>query len=345
MINKLQKFYQNHKELLLSLAVIAIFVVLGMSDAWADNDDKKVALENAKEISASTVIGEVRQSAINVIEHIKAIAYIMGGFGLIGLAWGAIFGKINWKWFSSLAIGLFIISWMGMTIDYFTRTGDAGIAATAFKTTGPSGVGCEGDCFGDKAAGLLGGTAVSGATTSNAGSNQNLTPEQQKANAEAQKKEQERQKWCDSNSNKCSECGEDRLGICEECAKKECNLYEEDDEITFSCDELYQKWSDAMLAGKENEASAWSGRYLNQGCPRPSAEQIRKVWCRGHFVQCASCGSMALTSECEECKKNNCINSGNSSSANSCEGCDNAACSPVSAKYATCSRNNCCPNN
>ena len=83
---------------------------------------------------SDSVITKIRDVAVNVIEHVKVIAYILGGFGLIGLAWGAIFGKINWKWFGGLSIGLFLISYMGMTIDYFT--GKSNHAAKAFKITG-----------------------------------------------------------------------------------------------------------------------------------------------------------------------------------------------------------------
>ena len=83
---------------------------------------------------SDSVIIKIKGVAVNVIEHVKIIAYVLGGFGLIGLAWGAIFGKINWKWFGGLSIGLFLISYMGMTIDYFT--GKSNHAAKAFKITG-----------------------------------------------------------------------------------------------------------------------------------------------------------------------------------------------------------------
>lgn len=83
---------------------------------------------------SDSVITKIKGVAVDVIEHVKIIAYILGGFGLIGLAWGAIFGKINWKWFGGLSIGLFLISYMGMTIDYFT--GKSNHAANAFKITG-----------------------------------------------------------------------------------------------------------------------------------------------------------------------------------------------------------------
>lgn len=294
MINKLQKFYQNHKELLLSLVVIAIFVVLDMSDAWADS-----GAENEKG-ETSTVIGKVRERAIIVIEHIKAIAYIMGGFGLIGLAWGAIFGKINWKWFGSLAIGLFIISWMGMTIDYFTRRGDAGIVASKFKTTGPSDVGCKGDCFGDKAAGLLGGAAVSDADSDA----DDLTPEEKAAIEEAMQQENDRQQWCADNVKACSQCkgneentaeGQENTDstICKECDDKKCNESvhiadvtfdeeeeEPEEEITFDCQYLKEMWQKAYNEGKQNEADAWFRKAQAQKCEGLSYKFITEQYHR-----------------------------------------------------------------
>lgn len=325
MINKLQKFYQNHKELLLSLAVIAIFVVLGMSDAWADS-----GAENEKG-ETSTVIGKVRERAIVVIEHIKAIAYIMGGFGLIGLAWGAIFGKINWKWFGSLAIGLFIISWMGMTIDYFTRRGDVGIAATAFKTTGPSGVGCTGDCFGDKAAGLLGGAAVDGAADSNAGSDQNLTPEQQQANEEAQKKEQERQQWCSSHFTQCIGCGSTAITTeCKDCQKNHCN--------------------DSGYSGNSNDEVDKCKGCDSTGCLVVSA----------NYTTCMKNNCCPNNQNSSSNSDSNDSNAGNSSSddeptgnpnvdrwssTDKCEGCkgDNGYCSAKGTlEYQDCVDDNCC---
>lgn len=87
---------------------------------------------------SSDVIAKVRERAIIVIEHYKPIVYILGGFGLLCVAWGAVFGKMNWKWFANLAIGLFLVAWMGHLIDYFTFKKDNATNAFQITTIGAS---------------------------------------------------------------------------------------------------------------------------------------------------------------------------------------------------------------
>ncbi len=65
------------KDLGLFITVFIIFNLLETKDVWA----------------ASQIIAEVKEKAANVIEHYKPIVYILGGFGLVCVAWGAIFGK------------------------------------------------------------------------------------------------------------------------------------------------------------------------------------------------------------------------------------------------------------
>lgn len=58
--------------------------------------------------------------ATTTLADLRVIVYVLAGFGLIMFTFGAIFGKISWKHFSQIAIGLFIISMMGQFIQYFT---------------------------------------------------------------------------------------------------------------------------------------------------------------------------------------------------------------------------------
>ena len=55
----------------------------------------------------------------------RTILFIVGGFGLIGIAFAAIFGKMQWKWFAALAIGLAIVAAAGAIVDYATTTTDS----------------------------------------------------------------------------------------------------------------------------------------------------------------------------------------------------------------------------
>lgn len=54
-------------------------------------------------------------------QNSRKMIFIIGGFGLIVLAFWAIFGKINWKWFAALCVGLGIVAIAGLIIDYVTE--------------------------------------------------------------------------------------------------------------------------------------------------------------------------------------------------------------------------------
>jgi sugar/nucleoside kinase (ribokinase family) len=58
------------------------------------------------------------------------IIFIVGGFGLVGIAFQAIFGKVKWTWFAGLAVGLAILAAAGAIVNY--ASGDQmGAGATA----------------------------------------------------------------------------------------------------------------------------------------------------------------------------------------------------------------------
>lgn len=61
-----------------------------------------------------------KTKALNVFTSVKGIIFVVGGFGLIGIAFMAIFGKINWKWFAALAVGLAILAAAGAIVNYAT---------------------------------------------------------------------------------------------------------------------------------------------------------------------------------------------------------------------------------
>ena len=57
---------------------------------------------------------------IVTFKNVRMIVYILGAFGLIGIAVGAIMGKINFKWLAVLAIGLAIVAGADAIIKYAT---------------------------------------------------------------------------------------------------------------------------------------------------------------------------------------------------------------------------------
>ena len=58
---------------------------------------------------------------IITFQNSRSVIFIVGGFGLIGLGFAAIFGKVHWKWLAALACGLAIVAVAGQVVDYVTR--------------------------------------------------------------------------------------------------------------------------------------------------------------------------------------------------------------------------------
>ncbi len=105
-----------------TLSCMALFVVLAMTgDASAQG---------------ASLMTTAKNKATNVFASVKTIIFVVGGFGLVGLAFAAIFGKVNWKWFASLAVGLAILAAAGAIIDYSTGAGEIGIVDTFGNSTG-----------------------------------------------------------------------------------------------------------------------------------------------------------------------------------------------------------------
>ena len=66
---------------------------------------------------AESVMETGMKKALVLFQHIKTIIFVVGAFGLIGIAFQAIFGKVKWTWFAGLAVGLVagLIAKMGST--------------------------------------------------------------------------------------------------------------------------------------------------------------------------------------------------------------------------------------
>ena len=57
----------------------------------------------------------------SVFKNVRLIVYIIGGFGLIGLAFMGILGKIQFKWLVALAVGLAIVAAADLVVSYATE--------------------------------------------------------------------------------------------------------------------------------------------------------------------------------------------------------------------------------
>ena len=66
------------------------------------------------------VFAQIACKALMFLIDLRVIAYIISGFGMVAFAYAAVFNKINWKHFSMIAIGLFLLSMIGPFITYFT---------------------------------------------------------------------------------------------------------------------------------------------------------------------------------------------------------------------------------
>lgn len=83
--------------------------------------------------AAGDLVDKAKTKATNVFDAVKTIIFIVGGFGLVGLAFAAIFGKLQWKWFASLAVGLAILAAAGAIVNY--ATGDTDVTGSTLGDT------------------------------------------------------------------------------------------------------------------------------------------------------------------------------------------------------------------
>jgi len=73
---------------------------------------------------ASDAFTAVTSKASNAFQSTRKVVFVLGAFTLIAIAVGAIFGKINWRWFVSLLVALVILAVAGAIIKYFVKSGD-----------------------------------------------------------------------------------------------------------------------------------------------------------------------------------------------------------------------------
>lgn len=89
------------------LKYMAFALVMGLLfcglDAMADD---KAVFQNTFNVLART------------FKNVRVIVYVIGAFGLIGIALGGIVGKINFKWLGYLAAGLAIIAVADWVVTY-----------------------------------------------------------------------------------------------------------------------------------------------------------------------------------------------------------------------------------
>ncbi|MBP3347032.1 MAG: TrbC/VirB2 family protein [Alphaproteobacteria bacterium] len=95
-----------------TICLILAFVLISGTAMAADTGGGQGSLMDIAKTKAGTTF-----------QNVKSIVFIVGGFGLVLLAFGAIFGKIKWSAFASLAVGLAILAAAGAIVRY--ATGDS----------------------------------------------------------------------------------------------------------------------------------------------------------------------------------------------------------------------------
>lgn len=75
--------------------------------------------------AANSVFGTAITKMANLFTNAKLVIFMIGGFGLVALAFQAIFGKVKWAWFAALAFGLAVVAAAGAIINYAANTNNA----------------------------------------------------------------------------------------------------------------------------------------------------------------------------------------------------------------------------
>jgi hypothetical protein len=112
------KFLKNN-----ILTIAALAFVLSMS------------LVGDASAAVGDLMGTAQDKVVSLFKSAKTIVFVVGGFGLIALAFSAIFGKVKWPWFAGLAFGLAVLAAANAIVDYATGNGLSNGAGAGGKSS------------------------------------------------------------------------------------------------------------------------------------------------------------------------------------------------------------------
>ena len=88
-------------------AVVAVITLAISTEAFAQNN---------------AVFDVVIQKGVNLFTEIRTVVFVMGGFGVVGVAVASIFGRPMWRWFALLAMGLVVVAVANAIVNYFASS-------------------------------------------------------------------------------------------------------------------------------------------------------------------------------------------------------------------------------
>ena len=71
----------------------------------------------------------------SLFDKVRTIVFVVGGFGLVGLGVGAIFGAVKWKWFAAIGIGLAAVAAASAAVNWAAGEGMGGSVTDTFKAS------------------------------------------------------------------------------------------------------------------------------------------------------------------------------------------------------------------
>ena len=99
---------------LMLAAVVGLFLWAG--DALAQPPSPDTTVTGGATAGSNTIWQLTFDKTLNAFLNVRTTIFIIGGFGLVALAFFAIFGKIQWKWFAALCVCLGIVAAAGYII-------------------------------------------------------------------------------------------------------------------------------------------------------------------------------------------------------------------------------------
>ncbi|GHE76526.1 hypothetical protein GCM10019059_39740 [Camelimonas fluminis] len=102
-------------------ALVAIALAL-LVVAFALHPDIALAQTTPSGGSGTGVFSTLQTKGTTTFSNVRIIMFIIGGFGFIGIAGMAFFGRFDWKWIFSTVGGLMMLAAAGGILYYATHT-------------------------------------------------------------------------------------------------------------------------------------------------------------------------------------------------------------------------------